>query len=709
MDTRVDDYLTRVFGPQGAVFWFHLEEKHFHPNQSMKAVLRAYTIGRKLCIYFSLLVTLSAVSPSYLIFAQSAADQTASPKSAFRLERTPVAGGAELLTIFGSLDGLPHKNASAAEVPLVSLLRDTLGDENPENDRLRYLWMLTYTKPSFTQKLAGAVPFLYTRVGNKGHAPSGAPPAIIDLAGTEQEVWEAFFWTALQSLVMDTYGLPVKAATRTYRRNVGDYRKAHVVRALAILSLYESAKGGSPIFTSSEMHDIQARLMLTEKTLGGIVDDIYLQRVYEKTTTEARDIRGHNWELLRQRAEAQSLYFEPLELPDGSATHAMLWVARDDLAKFHGKEFESRFLNIRNPWRDDRLRFWDGYFETRYVDQDSRPTTPATPGAKARQMIPLALYGLDHPKIPILLVDFRDSVNPKTREMSRRVLEDVARNLLSLSTFGDLPYFVGRSIYDFVTGRRGMDVNQPTRLRAYSQLKLLLSLSASLEPGLREEITNRMDRVSLNPFENDMDAEAKLAREQYAALISYANRSDGLPARIDRDRRAEMVPLKHGKREQVLLRIGSLLTFGLYKHREEATPELQQKMEVARRLEYHQRFLREVARSSPVIEVVWPLDEVRHSLQFIADYGAKADGRTAKAVSFIFTHTNDDEARRLCLDGLYSINNSTAKQEMLALYQNESVAAAWRLVIAEHLRNVVRQEQRMTPKDAKVIVSVIGQ
>ena len=81
------------------------------------------------------------------------------------------------------------------------------------------------------------------------------------------------------------------------------------------------------------MHDIQARLMLTEKTLGGIVDDIYLQRVYEKKTTEARDIRGHNWELLRQTAEAESLYFEPLELPDGSATHAMVWVTREDLTK----------------------------------------------------------------------------------------------------------------------------------------------------------------------------------------------------------------------------------------------------------------------------------------------------------------------------------------------------------------------------------------
>lgn len=675
----------------------------------MKASTLAYRAGRTLSIFFALLLALSSQLPSYTLLAQTAADKPATPKSAFRLERTPVAGGAELLTIFGNLDGLPHDVNEAAEVPLVSLVRDTLGDKNPENDRLRYLWMLTYTRPSLWQRLAGAVPFLYTHVDSKTRASTDAPPPVIDLAASEGEVWQRFFWTALQSLVLDTYGIPVKAATRTYRRNVGDYRKAHLVRALAILSLYESAEGGSPVFTTSEMHDIQARLMLTEKTLGGIVDDIYLQRVYEKQTTLARDVRGHNWELLRQRAEAESLYFEPLELPDGSATHAMVWVARSDLVKLRDREFTSRFLNIRNPWRDDRLRSWNGYVETRYFDQDNRPVTPDTPGAHAEEMIPLALYGLDHPKIPILLVDFRNSVNPKGREMSRRVLEDIARNVLSLSSFGDLPYFLGRTVYDFVTGRRGIDVNQPSRLRAYSQLKLLLALSASLDPGLREEISKRIERVSLNPLENDVEAEASIARQQYTALIAYARRPDGLPARLDRDRRAEMVALIHGKREQALFRIGSLLTFGLYQHREEATPELQAKLEEARRLGYHQRFLREVARSSPVIEVVWNIEEVRHSLHFLADHGSEASGDTAKAVSYIFVHTEDEEVRRLCLAGLYRINNETAKKEMLALYQNHEVAAAWRVVIAQHLRNAVREDQRMNPKVAKVIVGVIGQ
>jgi hypothetical protein len=621
-----------------------------------------------------------------------------------------VDGGAELLTIFGRLDGgQAREGDNAGEVPLVSVLRDTLGDENPENDRLRYLWMLTYASPSFSQRAAAFVPFLYNRAGNKKRAREQTPPPIIDLSSTDRDIWKKVFWAALQSILLDSYGLPLKLATRNYRRNLGDYRKTHIASALAILSLYEAENGATPVFNASEMHDIQARLMLTEQTLGGIVDDIHLQRVYEKQTTLARDVRGHNWELLRQRAEAESLYFEPLQLPDGSATHALLWVARPDLVANRDRRFTSRFLNIANPWRDDRLRYWQGYTETRYFDAEHRPVDASAPGARPVQMIPLALYGLDYPKIPILLVDFRDGMNPKRREMSRRVLEDVTRNVLALSRFGDIPYFLGRTVYDYVTNRRGMDINQPSRLRTYSQLKLLLSLSASLDPQLRDEIGKRLERVSLNPLENDHEAETQLAHDQYAALMAYAKKADGLPARLDRDRRAEMVPLKHNRTAQVLFRLGNILSFGLYTHREKNSSEMQERLDTKRRLAYHERFLREVAKSSPQIEIVWNIEEVRRSLRFISEHGDQASGKAASAVARIFARTQDEETLRLSLNSLYRINNETAKTELLRIYRDATLDAKWRALSEEYLRLAVKQEQRIAPSDAKVILSVIGQ
>ncbi|MBA3712249.1 MAG: hypothetical protein H0W76_07340 [Pyrinomonadaceae bacterium] len=629
----------------------------------------------------------------------------------FRIERTEVAGGAEILTVFGNLQGLRRDaGANDTEVPLVSILRDTLGDTDEENDRLRDVWMLTYTRPTFVQRVASAVPFFFARVGNKKRAGKGAPPAVIDLSQSDDDVWRRFLWLALRNVFINPYGVIAKSSSRALLRNADEYRKAHVIRALAVLTLYESEADVESVFTPTEMREIQARLMLTQMTFGGIVDDGYLQRVYQNQNTSQLDERGHNWELLRQRAEAEGLYFDPLEMPDGSTTHAMLWAARSDLTRTRTAPWNKRFLNIANPWGDKELLRWQGYTEIRYFDADNRAVPSETPGARAVEMIPLALYGLDNPKIPTLLIDFRDGGNPKRREMSRRVLEDVARDVLSLSRFGDIHYFLGRTVFDFVTGRRGMDINQPRRIRAYSQLKLLLSLSASLDPEFRNEISRRVEQISLNPLENDLAAEARLARQQYAALMTEARRPGGLPAKLDRDRRAELVPTSHGRTTRIMFRVANVASLGLYTHREQsAGPQRHGELDTTRRLAYHRRFLREVAKSSPVIEVVWDTEEVHRSLRYVAEHGRHAGTATASAAARVFARTNDEETRRLALNCLYRINNETAKKELLRISLDPVVESSWRTISAEYLRLAIQEEQRIAPSDIKAIVSVIGQ
>jgi len=80
----------------------------------------------------------------------SASSQAQIDQPGFRLERISLAGGAELLTVFGSLDGLTLDRDT--DVPLVSILRDTLGDAATENDRLRYVWMHTHAPFSRTTR-----------------------------------------------------------------------------------------------------------------------------------------------------------------------------------------------------------------------------------------------------------------------------------------------------------------------------------------------------------------------------------------------------------------------------------------------------------------------------------------------------------------------------------------------------------------------------
>jgi hypothetical protein len=643
---------------------------------------------RRLSVFILLLFFCVGTFPTFLSPRANAQTPqtpptTSSADEIFRLERVPVEGGAELITIHARLDGIDSPDSTW--VPLVTVLRDTLGDLSSENDRLRYVWPLTYTRPNARQRLFSAVPFLYTRVGNKDLSSDNPPPPVLDLAASDHDVWNKIFWTVLQSLLLDPYGTPVKASTRSYRANISDYRKSHIIRALSVLSLYQAVEG-PPAFSESELSEIQGRLKLADKTFGGLVGDLNLQRYNERQTTAIRDVRGHNWELLRQRAEAESLLFEPLQMPDGSATHALLWVAKSDLEQNQARRYDGRFLNVSDPWNDPRLLNWSGYIETRYVDSEDRPVAADTPGARKTEMIPLALYGLDNPKIPMLLVDFRDGFNPKKREMSRRVLQDVTKNVLSVSKFGDLPYLLGRTVFDFVTGRRGIDVNQPSRLQTYSQLKLLLSLNQSLDPDLRQQIGSRLERVSLNPMENDLQAEARLATQQYEALLAYAKRSDGLPRKLHRDRRAEMVALEHGHAGQTLFRLVNILTFGKYTHREKSDPEMQAKLDDARRLDYHTRFLREVAKSSPQIDVTWNLAEVKLSLQFIVEHAASADAKLANTTAEIFLRTQDDETRRFCLDSLSRMTNPKAKSELLRLSQQKDLDQAGRDLLISYLK-----------------------
>jgi len=217
-------------------------------------------------------------------------------------------------------------------------------------------------------------------------------------------------------------------------------------------------------------------------------------------------------------------------------------------------------------------------------------------------------------------------------------------------------------------------------------LKLLLALNASLDPALREEINGRAEKISLNPFENDFDAEANLAVEQYKALKAYAKDPNGLAAKIERDRRAEMMPLEHGRNARVALRALNIVTFGKYVHREERTEDMEDRLDIARRLQYHTNFLQQIAKSTTEVEITANLSDVLKSLRFIAEHGDGAGSTAAIATAKIFARTKDEETRRACLESLSRINSPKAKNELLRISQNPAVDQSYRDIAADYLR-----------------------
>src|SRR5579864_2615633 len=96
----------------------------------------------------------------------------------------PVGDSAQLLTLFCRactiVEGIEQ------DVPAIAALRDTLGDRTTENDRVTYVWLLTYTRPRVRQRILSAIPFFYWCLGNgSGSVSAHNIPPFMDLSAPE--------------------------------------------------------------------------------------------------------------------------------------------------------------------------------------------------------------------------------------------------------------------------------------------------------------------------------------------------------------------------------------------------------------------------------------------------------------------------------------------------------------------------------------------
>ena len=558
----------------------------------------------------------------------------------FRVENHSIPSGAELLTVFGQL---PDSGRGQEAVPLVSVLRDTLGDTDPENDRLRYVWVHTSTTPSLLQRGEALVPFFYFRP-DLGKNADHKPVPVIDLAATANPVWTTLAGSVTQVIALDPNGAWIRSSTRSYRTDLADLHRQQLSEALAVLWELQSASGPNSAFSEADMLELEARLSLAERPLGGLVSAERLPKAYAKQHTRTEEVRGHNWELLRQRAEANGLYFEPFGLGE-SPTHALIWIAKSDLAVAHA--FDSRFLGIANPYGDQRLLNWTGY------------TTERNLNGQVVELIPLALYSLDYPKVPLLLADFRATHAPKRAEMIRRAANDTVAGVLGISKWGNWPYFASSFTWNFVRTRHGATSDRIARTNAYSEVREWLALEPKIDPDLRAELQKRLELLSTNPLEISISAEAGIARRQYAALLKYADDPKGLPARLQHDRNAEIVASTHSVKARTGIHTANILTFGAYSPAEIPSVQVMAELDRERRVQHDRRFLEMVAASGPQAEVVWNTDQINRAIEELASIGF--DDRSAQLVERIRLSTHDEHTRDACDRALESVDGGAGQ------------------------------------------------
>jgi len=613
---------------------------------------------------------------------------TSHTASSYHWAITPIAGGgAELLTLFGRFDGLGQLPA-ADNVPLVAVLRDTLSDPNPDNDRLRYVYLLTLNRPNLGQRVLSAVPFFYWRIGDGNLSTSKNPPKpLLDMSDPRRRVWTRLGHDLVQWTTLDPMMMPVRASSHAYRTNLIDHERLHIEEALSFLRQAPADSTGKAL-TRPELDSVIARLTLAKNLLGGLMNDGHLLRVARAREVQRTATIGRNWELLRTSAERAGLIFEPLHLGDGASQYAVLWFPANGSFSAPGISLKTtwKLLHISNPWRDTRLNpvsrdasaggmgmasgdghaqqvlpEWKGYRQERYLDASGRLLPRGQTGPAKVTLVPLAVYSLTYPRMPLLLVDFRSAMHTKWREIFQRTRDDAITGVLGLSHFSNWYYYAGDALYQFIRSRRGTAMDQDNRLDCYSEFRVAVALNRSLDPDFRQELQHSIQMLALNPLEASPEREVAMARANYQALENAAGNPDRLPVRLEKDRRKELAAFGESRRWRLAQNTLHYMTLGAFTARVPRNDENDAMLDRDRRTESLIRYLREVADSGVDPEVSFDAVQIRNSMDELASLvdnvsSKRMHNRAVAVVEKLQSEFQNEALRANCARALLAMN-----------------------------------------------------
>ncbi|HEY7304375.1 MAG TPA: hypothetical protein VH601_09690 [Bryobacteraceae bacterium] len=580
--------------------------------------------GEPLMFRFAQLVLLAFLGAS-LISAADAEHRLKTPtlreftQPSYYWKSTPVGDTAELLTLF--CRSCETSLGVSQDVPLVAALRDTLGDTSAANDRVTCIWLLSYTRPNWRQRLLSAVPFFYWRVGAGSEPSDGKRVApLMDLTDPQHRVLSAIGRDVLQWTTLDPMNTPIRATSRAYRTNEVDHERLHLEEAISYLRNAPVSSDATGL-TRTELDTVVARLELRKKLLGGFVTERQAAQVGKEASFAQERIRSRNWELLRQCADRTGLLFEPLNLVSDSQQYAILWFP---LAEAHQPADTAlgavwKLLNIKNPWTDARLKNWNGPTYERDVDASGGLLSSRQTSDQVVRVIPLGVYSLNYPKTPLLLIDFRDKMHIRRHELAQRSINEITSGVIGISHFTNWYYYVAADLYDFVMSRRGTAMDQSERLDCYSQFRVALALDRQLDPTLRKEMQQRISSLAVNPLETAPEREIRAAATRYTRLQEEAGPEGALASQVDKDRRSELASFGQGRAAALGYELLHLATLSHFTHRSKPDTDDLVALDCYRRVQSHLHFLDSLVQAGTPPEVAYSSANVRAAVTELDD------------------------------------------------------------------------------------------
>jgi hypothetical protein len=272
----------------------------------------------------------------------------------------------------------------------------------------------------------------------------------------------------------------------------------------------------------------------------------------------------------------------------------------------------------------------------------------------------------------------------KRRELFGRLSSALLTGVFGITPFGNFTFLAANSSWTLFQGRHGAPTNRSERLRSYSEAREFLAVDTQLASELKAELTRRLDHLALNPLENAADSESRVAREQFAALMQWAQAPDGLAAKLEKDRRKELASYAHSKPAHIVAGIEGL--FGRSTGTPESSGALRGDLEARRQAAAHEQYLRQLLASSPRPEVVRAPGEISLTISALAaDRFAAANAPAL--IGQIFDRSRNFDIRKACLDGLGRMQMAGAKNELTRLAQNPKETDFWRAASLSSLKN----------------------
>ncbi|MFL6446431.1 MAG: hypothetical protein ACJ746_01850 [Bryobacteraceae bacterium] len=556
-----------------------------------------------------------------LTVASGAQDLRQSDKrvnASFFWRTTTVADHAELLTLFVTPSVRSPESAHRATIPVLAVLRDSLGDPDHQTDRIRYVWLLSSSRPGFQQQLLSALPFFHWHVGTRKSQEKHLPKPLLNLRNPTHELQQRAWETAILRVASGVPELKFGAKVNPFFANRSDHNRRRASEALSLLRRAPSSEEPGDL-SSSELDMIIGRVLLSTTTTGGLAAQAEISSI--KHSKEARrDIATlRNLELLRLSAERVGLYFEPLALGEQTgllqgARYGLLWSPVGGPVGISGASVAKtwQILQISDPAKHVNVSAPAAYRQTFSVDRNGALLPDGEKGESTEDFVPVALYSLTYPRMPLLLIDFLHPARPRRREINQRVLGELVR---TGSYFSPVPLWAlsgALGAYYSLKSHQGSATDGAARLECYAEAQMDLALDHSVDAEFRSDMQHRLDSIDINPLNSSIDQELASANASYTLLLESLARSGG---QIDEDRRRELAAFGAGRTTLFTDALAHYATFRQYTRRASAAADTLESTKRIRRVQDLMDLLRVVTRERVQPEVSFDARRIEDAVQ----------------------------------------------------------------------------------------------